>query len=52
MAKQQSGRAQYVDQTRYDDTVNTVNEQLEPEEDNDYRMLGGINRTQNACRTE
>ena len=35
-----------MDQTRYDDTVNTDNEQLEPEEDSDYMMLGGINRTQ------
>ena len=45
MAEQLSGRDQYVDQTRYDNAaVNyTANEQLEPEKDSDYMMLGGIN---------
>ena len=48
MAKQLSGRVQYVDQTRYDNaTVNyTDNEQLEPEKDSNYMMFGGINRIQ------
>ena len=48
MAKQLSGRVQYVDQTRYDNaTVNyTDNEQLEPEHDSDYMMFGGINGIQ------
>ena len=48
MVKQFSGRAQYVDEARYDNAaVNyTENEQLEPEEENHYMMLGGINKIQ------